>query len=50
MYLIQIGARYFTARRGYFGGLTTRTNATLFNLYDATERAQRTAGASVVPV
>ena len=49
MYLIQIGRRFFSARRGYFGGLDARVNATLFTLADATERAQRTAGAIVVP-
>ena len=49
MYLIQIGTRYFSARCGYFGGLTTRANATRFTLSDATDRAQRTAGASVTP-
>lgn len=49
MYLIQIGRRFFSARRGYFGGLDTRANATRFTLADATDRAQRTAGATVTP-
>ena len=48
MYLIQIGQRFFSARLGYFGGLTDRANATRFSLDDATDRAQRTAGARVV--
>ena len=48
MHLIQIGAQFFSARRGYFGGLTDRANATRFSLQDAQDRAQRTAGATVV--
>jgi len=47
MYLIQIGAYYFAARRGYFGGLGTRSCATLFNLSDATDRAARMGGVVV---
>jgi hypothetical protein len=49
-HIIRIGTRYFTARRSYFGGLTSRQNATVFNLHDATERASRIAGAVAVPL
>jgi hypothetical protein len=48
MYLIAIGSRYFSARRGYFGGMGQRSGATLFTLADATERAGRIVGATVV--
>jgi hypothetical protein len=49
-HIIRIGTRYFTARRSYFGGLTSRQNATVFSLHDATERASRIAGAVAVPL
>jgi hypothetical protein len=48
MYLIAIGRRYFSARRGYFGGLGQRSGATLFTLADATDRASRMVDAVVV--
>ena len=47
MYLIQIGQRYFSARGGYQGNLTGRTNATLFTLSDAIDRAARLGGVVV---
>lgn len=50
MYLIQIGAQFFSARRGYFGGLTTRANATRFSLADATDRSSRIADAFITPL
>lgn len=50
MYLIQIGRRYFSARRGHGGGLVARSDASLFSLQDANERASHIAGASVVGV
>ncbi len=49
MFLIQIGARYFSARRGHFGGQVRMADATRFSLADATDRASRTAGATVRP-
>ncbi|WNO06026.1 hypothetical protein [Rhodoferax mekongensis] len=49
MYLIRINRGYFSARRGYWGGVVRRSDATLFNLRDATERAANIVGASVVP-
>ncbi len=48
MYLIQIRGRYFSARRGYFGGLVGREEATLFTLADATERCAAIPGSRVV--
>jgi hypothetical protein len=47
MYLIKVGRRYFSARRGYFGGLTNRSEATRFSLQDATELASLIVGAIV---
>ena len=48
MYLIAIGRRYFSARRGHFGGFGNRREATLFTLYDATVRAHSIVDARVV--
>jgi hypothetical protein len=49
MFIIRIGTRYFSARRGYFGGLVSMEEATRFSLADATDRASRTAGATIRP-
>ena len=46
-YVIQVGRRYFSARRGYNGGLTTLADATRFSQSDAIERAGRIVGATV---
>lgn len=46
MYLIRVSGGYFSARRGYFGGVGTRAMATLFTLADATDRAGRMVGAT----
>ena len=50
MYLIQIGTQFFSARRGYFGGLTSRANATHFSHADAADRASRIANAFITPL
>jgi hypothetical protein len=49
MFLIRVGNRYFSARRGYCGGLGPRESATLFTESDAAERSARIPGARVVP-
>lgn len=49
MYIIKIGARYFSARRGSLGGLVRISKATRFDLADAIERASRTVGATIQP-
>jgi mannose/fructose/N-acetylgalactosamine-specific phosphotransferase system component IID len=48
MYLIRIGRGYFSARRGYCGGVVARNAATQFSLQDATEQAASIVGATVV--
>lgn len=51
MHIIRIGTRYFSARGGYNGRLTTRSGATLFTLDDANDQADRLGhDAHVVPV
>ena len=50
MYVIQIGRHYFSARRGYFGGLVPRCDATLFTLADAMALASRIVGAAAVQI
>ena len=50
MFVIQVGRHYFSARRGYVGGLVPRCDATLFSLAEAMERAARIVGAAVVQV
>lgn len=49
MYMIRLGRGYFSARRGYCGGTVARSDAALFSLQDATERAASIVGASVLP-
>lgn len=47
-HIIRIGSRYYSARRGYCGGLTDRANATRFTERDAIRTAQDICGATVV--
>lgn len=49
-HIIRIGTRYFSARRGYCGGLVSRNQATRFTHSEATDMADRIAGAVAVPI
>ena len=48
-YVLRIGSLYFSARRGYFGGLVRRCDATLFSRSDAESRAADIVGCVAVP-